>query len=449
MNLYAHPRAGLDGIVSKNDPADKGDKKPDIAKQIADDVKAHVDTKLENVASKDDLSTLNTKFKDLEQSVKEIKVKDIGDDLGLGRRYKSLRNLKTDREAYDMGCAFIMAIAKDTDDKFVNSKLLQRASDRIKAQGTLGEYVGKAQIEGTNTLGGYLVNDEFSNRMIDLRETYGVGRRVAHVESMASETKSINRRVGGLTVYSLGEGTAITTSDLTWNRVGLVAKKWGTLTKISSELDEDSIINLGDTLAGEIAYAFSEKEDQCVFNGDGSSTYPGIEGFRSKLKTINGTDEGGGLILQTSNAFADITLTDFHELIGILPQYADTPMTKFVCHRTFWAQVMCRLQYAAGGVSKADIASAGDKTFLGYPVEISQVFPSSDTASVVYCTFGDHTKAATFGDRRGINVAFSAERYFDTDEIAVRGTERFDFVAHDLGTATVAGPVVGLMSSSS
>jgi HK97 family phage major capsid protein len=67
----------------------------------------------------------------------------------------------------------------------------------------------------------------------------------------------------------------------------------------------------------------------------------------------------------------------------------------------------------------------------------------------VYCTFGDHTKAATFGDRRGINVAFSAERYFDTDEIAVRGTERFDFVAHDLGTATVAGPVVGLMSSSS
>jgi HK97 family phage major capsid protein len=228
-----------------------------------------------------------------------------------------------------------------------------------------------------------------------------------------------------------------------------VAKKWGTLTKISSELDEDSIINLGDWLAGEIAYAFSEKEDRSVFNGDGSADYQGIEGFRSKLKTINGVDEGGGLILQTSNAFADITLTDFHELVGILPQYADTPNAAFVCHRTFWAQVMCRLQYAAGGVSKADIASAGDKTFLGYPVKLSQVFPSSDTASVVYCTFGDHAKAATFGDRRTMSVAFSAEKYFDTDEIAVRGLERFDFNVHDVGTATAAGPVVGLMSSAS
>jgi HK97 family phage major capsid protein len=423
-------------------PADLAASIGEIGKSVA--------TLSENTVTKADVKPLQDELNALKQTVKEIKVKDIGDDLNIGKRYRSLKNLKSDREAYDMGCAFIMAIAKDTGDKFVSSKLLQRATDRIKDRGTLGDYVGKTQIEGTNTLGGYLVNDEFSNRMIDLREMYGVARQIVHVEPMKSDTKTINRRTGGLTVYGLGEGTAITTSDATWDRVSLVAKKWGTLTKISSELDEDSIFNLGDYLAGEIAYAFAEKEDRCIFNGDGAlADYQGIEGFRSKLKTINGVDEGGGLILQTSNAFADITLTDFHELVGILPQYADTPNAAFVCHRTFWAQVMCRLQYAAGGVSKADIASAGDKTFLGYPVKLSQVFPSSDTASVVYCTFGDHAKAATFGDRRTMSVAFSAEKYFDTDEIAVRGLERFDFNVHDVGTATAAGPVVGLMSSAS
>jgi len=38
---------------------------------------------------------------------------------------------------------------------------------------------------------------------------------------------------------------------------------------------------------------------------------------------------------------------------------------------------------------------------------------------------------------------------FETDQYAVRTTERFDIVAHDLGTATVAGPVVGLITAAS
>jgi HK97 family phage major capsid protein len=410
--------------------------------------------RLDDAATKSEVTTLQNDVQALAKSVNDltakITVKDAGDDLGVGRRYQSVKALKDDREAYRFGMAFIAAIAKDVGgDKVVNPKLAEKAVQYVKDHGVLSDYVGKAQVEGTNTLGGFLVPDELSNRMIDLREQYGVGRQLAYIEPMSSDTKSVNREIGDLTVYPLGEGTAITTSDATWDRISLVAKKWGTLTKISSELNEDAIINLGDKLASKISYAFASKEDDCYFNGDGTSTYQGITGLRVKLKDINGVDEGGGLILQTGNDFAAITLTDFHELIGLLPQYADTPNVKFVCHRTFWAQVMCRLAYAAGGVSKADIASAGDKTFLGYPVVISQKFPSSDTASVVYCTLGDHSQATTIGDRRGTQVAFDSSRYFDTDEIAVRGLTRWDMNVHNVGTSTAAGSVVGLMSSAS
>jgi HK97 family phage major capsid protein len=155
------------------------------------------------------------------------------------------------------------------------------------------------------------------------------------------------------------------------------------------------------------------------------------------------------LILQTGNDFAAVTLADFHRLVGLLPKYAETPNTRFVTSKAFWSQVMCRLEYAASGNDKTSIAGGTGRTFLGYPVTISQKYPSVDTASVVYATFGDHSLAGTFGNRRAITIAFSEHRYFDTDEVAVRSTSRFDAVWHDLGTATVAGPVVGLMSSAS
>jgi HK97 family phage major capsid protein len=405
-----------------------------------------IDGKITALPNLEQYNALNKSVLDLKAEVSEIKVKDIGDDLGVGKRFTSLKHLKDNKEAYGFASTFLAGIANDCP-RMVNAKLAQKSLDYAKANGWLLE---KAALnEGTNTVGGYLVNDQFITRMVDLKETYGQGRALMHNESMSSDTLLFNRRTGGLTVYPLGESTAITESGLTFDRIQLVAKKWGTLTKITSELNEDSMINLGDRLAGEIAYAFASNEDDCIFSGDGSATYQGIQGVRPRLKTINGVDEGGGLILQTSNAFADITLADFHRLVGLLPMYAETPNTRFVCSKPFWSQVMCRLAYGVGGVTKADVASSGDKTFLGYPVTISQKYPTTDTASVVYATFGDHSLAGTFGNRRAMTIGFSEHRYFDTDEVAVRATNRFDAVWHDLGSATVAGPVVGLMSSAS
>ena len=66
--------------------------------------------------------------------------------------------------------------------------------------------------------------------------------------------------------------------------------------------------------------------------------------------------------------------------------------------------------------------------------------------------FGDLTKAASFGDRRQMSLAMSNSAYigstsmFETDQMAVRGIERFDINVHDVGSATVAGPIVGLIA---
>ena len=68
-----------------------------------------------------------------------------------------------------------------------------------------------------------------------------------------------------------------------WDDVNLVARKLAVLTRMSSELAEDAIIDLAAWLAEEVAYAFAEKEDDCLFNGDGTSTYGGIQGVLNKL----------------------------------------------------------------------------------------------------------------------------------------------------------------------
>jgi hypothetical protein len=61
------------------------------------------------------------------------------------------------------------------------------------------------------------------------------------------------------------------------------------------------VINMGDDLAGEIAYAFALKEDQCGFIGDGTSTYGGMQGVCTKIKGLSGTIANiAGLVVATA-----------------------------------------------------------------------------------------------------------------------------------------------------
>ena len=305
----------------------------------------------------------------------------------------------------------------------------------------------KALSEGTNYLGGYLVPPEFSTDIIDLREQYGVARQVARVVAMSSDTLTIPRRVGGLTAYFVGEASAITASDKAWDQINLVAKKLAALTLWSSELAEDAMINIGDDLAGEIAYAFSQKEDECYFNGDGTSTYGGITGIRQKLRDVDGTIANiKGLQVASGNAYSEIILADFHNTMSRLPLYARGG-ARWIASAAFFDTVMHKLQVAAGGNTVANIADGGVPRFLGYPVTLSQVMPTTEANSQICALLGNFQQGTTFGDRRLLSLALSSEYKFAEDQLAIRGTQRFDINVHDVGSTTAAGPIVGLITA--
>jgi HK97 family phage major capsid protein len=315
--------------------------------------------------------------------------------------------------------------------------------------------IGAVHNENTNTQGGYLVLPEFDRDIIVLEEQYGVFQRLARTVPMGSDRTDRDRKTGGLTMYAVGESDAGTESTASWDQVTLRRKDWMVLTRITNQLSADSIINVVDFLAQDVARASALKKDQAGFIGDGTSTYHGIEGINTKLVTINAVDNGGGLVLGAGNAASEITLANFESMIGALPIYPGMS-ERWITSKWVWANVMLRLAAASGGndISAIDKGSEG-RSFLGIPVEISQVFPSSDANSQILCLLGDVSLSSDFGDRQSTTIAFSdsasvgGQSVFERNQRAVRWTEAWDINVHDLGTATAAGPVVGLISAAS
>lgn len=296
---------------------------------------------------------------------------------------------------------------------------------------------------------GIFVPDEFSTDIIRLVEAFGVIRRLVPAQFMSSETKTTPRRIGGLTAFAVGESNAGTESDAKWNEVKLVAKKWMVLTRMSNELAEDSVVSIANELIREIALAFAYTEDLAGFTGTGTSAFNGIVGIVTRLDTLT-AGTAPGLILGAGNAYSELTLANFNSVMAALPQYASLQSPRWVCHRSFFYGVMQPLALAAGGTTAGDIVSGIAPRFLGYPVEFSQVMPSVAANSQIPVIFGDLALGCQFGDRRMMNVEFSdqvsvgGQSVWERDQIAVKATSRNDFVCHDFGTNSVAGPIVGL-----
>lgn len=305
------------------------------------------------------------------------------------------------------------------------------------------------QNETTNTAGGYLVPEELSSAIIDLRETYGVFRQNVQVVPMSSDTLIVPRRSGGLTAYYVAENNDATATQKTWDGVQLVAKKLAALVRYSNEVAEDALINMADDLVGEIAYAFALQEDQAGFIGDGTSTYGGIQGVTTKitnsLYTASVTTAATGHV-----GFDTLTLSDFHNLMGTLPQFAMMNAKWYISAAGF-AQSMQRLMWAGGGNTSNTIEGGTGYSFLGYPVVISQVLNSTSGSDVskIKLLFGNLGMCAAMGTRRDIQIGASKDRYFEFDQVAILGTQRFDINVHDLGSTTVGGPIVALKTAAS
>ena len=342
--------------------------------------------------------------------------------------YRGLKSFGTAREAYRFGRFIYAACGNQKSIDFCNKNGMSI----------------KAHSEGNNANGGFLVPDEFESALITLREQFGVFRQNARIYPMGRDTLFVPRRTGTLTSYWVGETKAGTESTQTFDNVQLVAKKLMAITTTSTELNEDSIANIGDDLAREIAYEFAKREDEAGFNGDGTSTYGGVVGLANAVGTAGTSDSG----ISTS-ALSGISIATVHTWLSLLPAYAATPNTKIYCNKSVFHAVFERFTMAAGGATAIDFANGASPRFFGYPVVFSQAVSGvtgTGTDGVPIAYAGDLAMGCAFGDRRAVTIrtSDSALNAFEQDEIVIRGTQRVDINCHSVGDTTTAGAVVML-----
>ncbi len=309
-------------------------------------------------------------------------------------------------------------------------------------------FIQNALSTTSNADGGFLVPEEMARTIIDLREEYGVFRRYARVWPMGSDTLVIPRRTGGVTWGPIGEAATITDTSPTGDNVRLVATKVGGLIKLSSEVNEDSVIDIADWCAREFAWGAAKFEDEAGFIGDGTSTYAGISGLRNILTEASALT-GAVMAASGVDTFAEVTATDLANLMGTLPAYA-RPNAKFFCSMACAEVVFGRLQAGAGGNTIGTIS--GERTgrsYLGHEIVIAQALPTTTSTinGTLMLLFGDLSKSSALGDRRQLRVMPSEHRYLETDQIGIRATARIDIVNHDYGTTSVAGPIVALIGN--
>jgi len=143
----------------------------------------------------------------------------------------------------------------------------------------LGDFTGlndveiKAAGEGIGSLGGWLVNDSVSAKVIDMaRNQACVMKAGAYTMPMPTPEMRLVKITSDPTAYVVAEHSAITESDWTLEPINLKAVTVGCLVRSSLELLEDAK-NAGTALEQAMASAIALKLDWLALYGSGSGDF--------------------------------------------------------------------------------------------------------------------------------------------------------------------------------
>ena len=344
------------------------------------------------------------------------------------------------KQAYAAGM-FVLAI-------FGNQKAKEFCSEH-------GIITNKMQ-EGNDSLGGYLVPEPLENAIIRIVEQFGLMRQLAFRKVMTAKTDKVGRRIGGLKVFYPGEGNTLTRSDLRLDQVSLDATKYACLAEITTELNEDSVIDMISLLTQEMGLAIAKAEDTNGLLGDGTAAFASVTGLNAAIAAVAGTPSQ---LTASTATIGDLVLNDFEQCEAELPDFSGMNPV-WICNKKTWGSSMAPLTRASGGNTIEEIVgNKVRKEFLGYPVHFSQVMPRTPAAGEPIAFFGDPRMSITMGVRRGMSFKTSEEGdFFMDDTIGVKSTTRTDIVCHEVGqealaasgdqpaVEALAGPILSLVA---
>ena len=391
---------------------------------IADELQALSDLSQENELDQNQIELVNeldAEFKSLEE--KRMSLQAVQDKLDAAKAAKAIPETSSIVEPAQIEDSVkedkqvIPARVKNqrvkhfasAEDAYISGMYLAALGGNARAKEFLA-----AQSIGTDSLGGFTVPDPLSDALINLIEDRGTARQKSQRIVMSADTWSVPKVAGQATIYYPSEAASITDSSVSFSQVQLTAKKLAALVKMSTEVTEDSILDMLSVVVDSIAYSIALEEDKNLFNGvAGGVNTSGIAGDAS----VDDTNVASVSAL----ALTDLTACSSgigNPIIGAVNEWYMSPVV-------FHGAVRDLLN-AAGNNSMRELEEGQRPTLLGYPVNLVSCLPSAPASGELVAVFGDLRLGAYFGDRRALNFKTLNELYAENDQIGVVATERID-----------------------
>lgn len=284
-----------------------------------------------------------------------------------------------------------------------------RASDEyregmLKALRSNFKQVSNVLQEGVDADGGYLVPEEYDNRLIDVLDQENIMRKLATKITTSGEHK-INIAATKPAASWIEEGGALTFGDATFSQILLDAHKLHVAIKVTEELLYDNAFGLENYIITQFGKALANAEEDAFFNGDGVGKPLGLF-----------AENGGGQIAETLTAA--IKADDIINLVYALKR----PYRKsaaFIINDKNIAAIR-KLKDNNGAYIWQPSAQAGEPDRLfGYPVYTSAYAPENAIA------FGDY-KYYNIGDRGTRSFKQLVELFAGNGMIGYVAKERVD-----------------------
>lgn len=300
----------------------------------------------------------------------------------------------------------------------------------------------------SNEDGGSLVPEEMSKWIIQKLGKYGKFRADAMPVPLGSDTKQIPKVVTDMLVFNPEQGGEIEKADMKFGFVGMGPKKLCCLAVINSELDEDSLVGIGEIVGTSIVRSMAKVEDRIGFLGDSTEEFFGMRGITGSMLDVDDDVANiKGLIVASGNLYSEITLKDFRNVVTSLPDDVDED-AKWYMNKKFYYNVVYELAEAAGITNMFEILSDRKGRHLyGYPVEFVSCMPYVEANNQLCAILADLKSGAFLGQRKTLEIEQSRDFLFSRDQIAIRGIQRLDINAYGVGDTTEAGPIVGLITA--
>ena len=360
-------------------------------------------------------------FADMDAKDAEIK--------GLSARAQSARESDIAREAFaDMVRPSEPAPAADPVDAFLRGLTGARSMDidirkaaaekRAIRAGATGRELRDLTV-GSATGGGNTVPTSFERQLYDFLENVSGVRQVATViTTTGGENLDLPRVSAHGTAAIVGEGTALAEADPAFAKVTLGAWKYGQILQMSSELLQDSGVDIVGFAAADLGRALGRASGSAYAVGTGSNAPQGV-------MTAIGTAVTGGTGVAGVPTIANLT-----DLVYSLGDPGYRQNASFLMRDATAGKIRNLTNTSGDFLWQPAVVAGQPDRLLGFPVVIDPFVVATGTAANSVA-FGDFAAGFVIRDAGSIRIERSDEFAFANDLATWRAILRTDSDVRD------------------